>query len=67
MSKYRFKTMALPARFDWPTRNRIKVCAKRMGTTTSGIIRFAVFQQLKAIESGVIHLTDVVETKEATQ
>ena len=48
--------MALPARFDWQTRQRLQLCAKRLGTTVSGIIRFSVKQQLRAIESGVIHL-----------
>jgi len=50
--------MALNARFDWSTRQRIQLAAKRFGLTTSGIIRFAVKQQLAAIESGVIHLTN---------
>jgi DNA-directed RNA polymerase specialized sigma54-like protein len=50
--------MALPARFDYPTRMRIKHAASRMGLSTSGIIRFAVKQQLAAIERGVITLAD---------
>lgn len=50
--------MPLPVRFDWPTRDRIELAANRLGQTTSGIIRFAVLQQLRTIESGVIHLTN---------
>jgi hypothetical protein len=37
---------------------RIKHAASRMGLSTSGIIRFAVKQQLAAIERGVITLAD---------
>lgn len=45
-------------RFDWPTRQRLQTAANRFGQTKCGIIRFAVLQQLAAIESGVIHLTE---------
>ena len=40
-------------------RQRIRLAANRLGTSTSGLIRFAVFQQLQQIESGVIRLTNV--------
>jgi hypothetical protein len=58
MNRNKPRTMPLPVRFDNPTMHRLGIAAKRLGSTRSGIIRFAVFQQLQAIGSGIIRLTD---------
>jgi len=42
-------------------RERLRMAANRMGITTSGVIRFAVVQQLRQIESGLIQLSNVSE------
>ncbi len=55
------KTVPVPVRFDFPMRERLRMAANRMGITTSGVIRFAVVQQLRQIESGLIQLSNVSE------
>jgi hypothetical protein len=54
----RAKTKPIPVRIDKTTHRRLRGAALKMGSTTSGIIRFAVLNQLPRIESGQITLTD---------
>jgi len=51
-------TFPIPVRLDEKTRNRLKSAAQRMGATTSAVMRFAVINQLRQIETGVVILAD---------
>jgi len=55
--------MPIPVRLDIAMRRRLRNAANRLGTSTSGVIRFAVVQQLQQIESGVIRLANIHEAK----
>jgi hypothetical protein len=50
-------TRPIPVRLDERTRIRLRKAATRMGSSTSAVIRFALYQQLTEIESGTIRLT----------
>lgn len=59
--KTKTQTRPVPIRLDLDLSARLARAAKRMGSTTSGVIRFAVINQLPEIEAGRITL----RTKEA--
>ena len=50
------KTVPVPVRLNDLTQIRIRRAAKKLGSTASGVIRFAVLNQLPHIESGRIIL-----------
>lgn len=50
-------TFPIPVRIDDLTRSRIRRAAKKLGSTTSAVIRFSVINQLSEIESGRIVLS----------
>jgi predicted transcriptional regulator len=56
-------THPLPIRLDADLRARIKRAAKRMGASDSATMRFAIINQLPAIESGRITLTPTEAAK----
>jgi hypothetical protein len=47
----------VPVRLDEITQVRIKRAAKKLGSSSSAIVRFAIMNQLPQIESGRIILT----------
>ena len=49
--------MPIPVRLNKTTRKRIKFAARRLGSTTSAVIRFSVLNQLTQIEGGTIVLS----------
>lgn len=55
-------TTPVPVRVDSLTHARIRRAAKKLGSNTSAIIRFAIINQLPQIESGTIVLAP--ETRE---
>ena len=52
----RTKTVPIPVRVDAETHSRLKKAAKKLGSTTSGVMRFSIFNQLPQIEAGRIVL-----------
>jgi|GEM_PF-3052191 len=53
----------IPVRLDERLRTRLKRAAKLMGSNSSAVIRFSIIQQLPAIESGVITLSEPTTEK----
>jgi predicted transcriptional regulator len=51
------RTKPVPIRFDSVLRGRLRQAARRLGSTPSAVVRFAVLQQLPQIERGRIILT----------
>lgn len=51
-------THPVPVRLDDQLRARLKRAAKRMGASNSATIRFAIINQLPAIEAGRITLAN---------
>lgn len=49
-------TTPIPVRLDAPTKRRLRTAAKRLGSTTSAVIRLSIVNLLPQIESGVIVL-----------
>jgi len=56
--KTRPRTTPVPVRLDDQLSARLRRAARRMGTTTSSVIRFSILQQLVGIERGRIELID---------
>jgi hypothetical protein len=54
-------TVPIPVRLDERTRGRLDKAAKKMGSTRSSMIRFAVLNQLPQIEAGKITLAAETE------
>jgi len=52
----RAASFPIPVRLDDDTRRRLKRAARKIGGTTSSVIRLAIFHQLPQIESGRIEL-----------
>lgn len=52
----RRKTTPVPVRLDDATRARLRRAGKRLGATESAMIRFAILNQLPAVEAGSITL-----------
>jgi len=50
------KTRPIPIRVDNRLAARIRKAAKRMGSSSSAVVRFSILQQLPDIESGHITL-----------
>lgn len=52
------RTKPIPIRMDSALRGRLRNAARRLGSTPSAVVRFAVLQQLPQIERGRIILTE---------
>lgn len=57
MALAKSKTVPVPVRLNTELRARLRRAARRMGSTDSATIRFAILNQLPQIEAGHITLS----------